>query len=266
MSIEVSEWVSAPAKAPRSIFAIGDVHGMADLLDELHQALADIANKDGLDNPLLVHLGDYIDRGPDSLRVLDIASAGAGEMFEHRHLMGNHEQMLLTGLYGPESLREEAFATWLLNGGIVIVTESGAEVSPDPAEFSNTILSVLGEERVAFLRGLESHVRCGDYLFVHAGIPPEMPLAETFGPGWDRLPKGNGDEYYSPLWIRYGFLDHDGPLPDNVIAVHGHTIRRKPEIREHRIGIDTGAYRGGCLTAAEFRDDQMRFIHARADE
>lgn len=263
MAVSISEWLPAPARAPRPAFAIGDVHGQADLLSELHAAIADIARTDELQDPMLVHLGDYIDRGPSSIEALSIVARGIDDpAFEQRDLMGNHEQFLLALLNGPERERIGIALLWLRNGGKAVLAEAGlSDYGPGDADLlRDALLERLAGPQLDLLNRLESHARCGRYLFVHAGIPPRQPLDVTFADGWDRIPVSDSDAWKSPLWIRNGFLDCIDQLPDGVIVVHGHTISKYPDPRFNRIGIDTGAYRSRTLTAIELRDDTMRFI------
>lgn len=220
------------------VYAVGDVHGRDDLLAELHdRILADSAGR-AASRRVLVHLGDYVDRGPASRQVVErLAAEGlAAEAlpgFEIVSLKGNHEALLLDFLDG----REPA-GGWLANGGGATLFSYGVP-PPDPWDEED-----VDRTRAALAARLPAHHRSffsclptihqeGDYLFVHAGIRPWAPL--------DRQAEAD------LLWIREPFLEWSKPF--GVIIVHGHTIARAPDVRTNRIGIDTGAYASGVLTA-----------------
>ncbi len=269
MSIEITNWQPAPAETNRPIFAVGDIHGCADALAALHKTIVHIATEDRLEAPVLVHLGDFIDRGPNSLRVLDLVAAGPqGYAFEQHDLMANHEQLLMLVLErgSASDLGGHAF-NWLRNGGDAVLSEAGLGHLDftDAEEIRSGMRHVLAGSRMALLQRLESHARVGRYLFVHAGISPHLPLDTTFGPGWDVLPETDRDEDRSPLWTRAPFLGWTASFPEDVIVIHGHTITPagRPEVRPNRIGIDTGAYKGRPLTAVQLLNDKMRFIQVR---
>lgn len=219
------------------IYAIGDVHGCADRLAALHAEIARDARDDPAEAVVLVHLGDYVDRGADSAGVLDqlLAPApvpGAAMVT----LLGNHEAMMLAACdrWAPP----DAMTYWLENGGAATLASYGT--SAEDPEFRAAIP----------LAHLELLHRCprlwavGDYLFVHAGIRPEVPL--------DR------QDPFDLIWIREPFLSFDGDLPQ--IVVHGHTPAPAPVIRSHRIGIDTGACFGGMLTCLVLEGQRLRFL------
>lgn len=225
------------------IYAIGDVHGRADLLARLHDTIrVHHAAHHPARSASLVHLGDYIDRGSDSRGAIDRAMAGLPE-FGNTCLMGNHEAMMLDCLGGGD---KSDWALWLRNGGEA--TMRSFDVAPghgdaDPARLA----AALGPERSAWLRGLRLSHLSGRYLFVHAGIRPGVPLGRQDG--------------HDLLWIRYEFLDSDAD--HGVVVVHGHTPVDAPELRPNRIGIDTGAVFSGVLTAAVLNPDGVEtFLHA----
>ena len=216
------------------IYAIGDVHGRLDLL---HDILAQIEADDvarGRAETHLVMLGDLIDRGPDSAGVVELFRATPPPFLSEVHLvMGNHEEMLLRLIDEPSP---EALTHFLRYGGYQTLESYGTpermlelpELYPIEA-----LLAFVPPEDSGFLRTFAESVQLGDYLFVHAGIRPDVPLAEQVG---------------SDLrWIRAPFLTSDAD--HGVTIVHGHTISSKPEMRANRIGIDTGAYASGILTA-----------------
>lgn len=236
---------AAPGRLPdgQRIYAVGDVHGLSERLADLHGRIAaDLAARP-VAAPLLIHVGDYVDRGPDSAGVIARLRAGPIPGLPTINLMGNHEAMMLAALApGPSS----AALHWLDNGGDKALQAWG--LSPNAAAV--TWRSRLPDGVEAFLRGLPLRHQQGPYVFVHAGLRPGVPLAE-------QTPQ-------DMLWIRAQFLNHDGDLglPDapGVVVVHGHTPMPAPEIRPYRISIDTGAVIGGPLTCLVLERDRLRFL------
>ena len=179
-------------------------------------------------NSVLVHLGDYVDRGLDSAQVVDWLSGGAPVPVERIvNLMGNHEDMMLQALPGTD---KEANSTWLANGGADSLLSWEISRKVPPTEWA----SLIPAEHQTFLRDLDISFRYGGYMFVHAGIRPGVPLDKQ--------------EKQDMLWIREPFLSWKHSL--DAVVVHGHTPRHEPEVRLNRIGIDTGAVMGGVLTCA----------------
>jgi serine/threonine protein phosphatase 1 len=214
------------------IYAIGDIHGRRDLLDQLLFRIEADERARGAARSELIFLGDLIDRGPDSAgvvqRALEIAQSRPA-----RFLMGNHEEVFLKALGG--SL--EALRFFVKIGGRATILSYGFEQAEyDSLEYDELLEALIERvppEHVAFMRGFENQIAVGDYLFVHAGIRPRVPLDEQTG----------GDL----RWIRSEFLDYRGA--HGPIVVHGHTICDEVEERPNRIGIDTGAFASGRLTA-----------------
>ncbi len=212
------------------IYAIGDVHGRDDLLGQLHARILEYhRSRYAGETGLVLHVGDYIDRGPDSAKVIDRLMKGV-EGFDVICLLGNHEAMLL------ECLRPfNAFAwdMWLPNGGVE--TLASLAVSFEPGCFDSAVLRhALGKERIAWLEALPLYHVAGPYLFVHAGITPGLPLEDQ--------------DPADLLWIRRPFLDSDAD--HGFVVVHGHTPGNDPVVRRNRICVDTGAVFSGRLTAA----------------
>jgi diadenosine tetraphosphatase ApaH/serine/threonine PP2A family protein phosphatase len=232
----------APASLPlgRRVYAVGDVHGCAMQLAALHEAIAaDLAARPVL-APLIVHLGDYLDRGPDSEAVLARLTAGLPLVgAEVVNLCGNHEAMALAALGGDNG---ESAALWLVNGAAPTLASWGI----DPCSPSASWAALVPAEHLRFLRDLALTHREGGYVFVHAGLRPGVPLA--------------AQDPADFLWIREPFLSFAGDL--GVVAVHGHTPTREPVVRANRIGIDTGAVYGGPLTAAVLEEDLLGFLQA----
>ena len=229
----------------RRVYAVGDVHGCADRLFDLHGLIARHLAEHPCPKPLLIHLGDFVDRGTDSARVIARLTLGSPlRGVPMVNLMGNHEWMMLRAL----ALNDAQDARdWLSNGGDASLESWGVRPSTPrqewPAQFPL--------EHLAFVRDLQSYHALDGYLFVHAGVRPEVPLSEQ--------------SRHDLLWIRHGFLDWDGPLlPESpaLVVVHGHTPAAAPELRANRIGVDTGAVRGGKLTCAVLEGDQVGFLQA----
>ena len=234
------DFVSAPATLPpgQRVYAIGDVHGCLDRLASLHEQIAeDMANRP-VDNSVLVHLGDYVDRGLDSAQVVDWLNAGAPVPVDRIiNLMGNHEDLMLRALPGTD---REANSTWLTNGGADSLLSWDISRKVPPVEWASRI----PREHQSFLAGLETSARFGGYVFVHAGIRPGLPLDKQ--------------EKQDMLWIREPFLSWK--QPHEAVVVHGHTPRHEPTVRNNRIGIDTGAVMGGVLTCVVLEGDRLGFF------
>ncbi|MDN3568562.1 metallophosphoesterase family protein [Paeniroseomonas aquatica] len=229
----------APGALPPGwrIYAIGDVHGCADRLAALHALIAEDAARWPAARTSLVHLGDYVDRGPDSAGVLAaLLGPPPLEGAECVNLLGNHEVMLLDAC-DPQA-HPGALPFWLENGGAETLASYGADPA-DPA----AVAAVL-PEHLDMLRHCPLSYEAGDYLFVHAGVRPGIPT--------DR------QDPFDLLWIREPFLSFEGDLPQ--VVVHGHTPTEIPGVRPHRIGIDTGACFGGALTCLVLEGQRLRFL------
>jgi serine/threonine protein phosphatase 1 len=234
----------APARLPEGIrvYAVGDVHGCTDRLRALHRDIA----RDLVTRPVaaaqVVHLGDYIDRGPDSAGVIEtllqpFPHAGGGPVPLVVNLLGNHEEMLLTALADAAAVPH-----WLANGGDAALDSWGVPEPPPGGDWA----AFLPPRHLAFLRGLKLTHAAGGYLFVHAGLRPGTRLARQ--------------SRFDLLWIREPFLSFDGAFP--AVVVHGHTVQSEPVIRHNRIGIDTGACMGGRLTCVVLEGDRLGFLHS----
>jgi serine/threonine protein phosphatase 1 len=234
-------FVLSPGRLPagRVVYAIGDIHGCLGELRRLHAAIADDYQRRKPASALLVHLGDYIDFGPDSAGVIELLATGsliAG--LPTVNLMGDHERTALDALSGDGA----AATDWLHTGGEAALASWGIPADIPRGEW----LRRIPPRHLAFLRSLAVDHRDGDYLFVHAGIRPGVPLA------------GQADD--DKLGIRQSFLASEQDF--GVIVVHGHSAAPVPTIRPNRIGIDTGAGNGGRLTCAVFEDNAVAFISA----
>jgi serine/threonine protein phosphatase 1 len=234
--------------APRTpdgvrIYAVGDVHGRADLLVPLLAGIdADIATYPA-HRTIEIFLGDYIDRGPQSREVLDILVSRS----RNHHMVclkGNHET------YVPDFLRNPAaLSQWRHFGGLETLVSYGVIPSINVSEDEQRELAVafnhaLPDSHRRFLAGLRTSFTCGDYFFAHAGVRPRIPLSEQH----------EGDL----LWIREDFLLYEEGF--GKIVIHGHTPVAEPDIRPNRINIDTGAYATGRLTCLMLDGEDMMFI------
>jgi serine/threonine protein phosphatase 1 len=217
----------------RRVYAVGDIHGRADLLDELIALIeADELNR-GPAETTLIFLGDIVDRGPASAAVIDRLRRLAVERSDVRFLLGNHEEIFLGALDGePKALR-----LFCRIGGRETVLSYGMEAAEyerlDYEELVQRLEILVPDEHRDFLGGFEDMILIGDYAFVHAGVRPDTPLELQ--------------RTADLRWIRDPFLDHRSTLEKTI--VHGHTMTDEIERRSHRIGIDTGAYASGRLTA-----------------
>ena len=230
-------------------YAIGDIHGRADLLSSMFDALERRAEQDTRPGgtPIVIFLGDYVDRGRDSARVLDLLLEARPNGFERRYLRGNHEQAMQAFLADPVANRG-----WVRHGGAETLAAYG--VAPPsltaPAEEAEWIAAAealkaaLPANHLAFLDKLERHVALGGYLFVHAGVDPGKSLDD----------QTDQDLY----WSRARFLESKKRFSHRI--VHGHTPVERPFIDARRIGVDTGAYASGVLTAVRLEGEQAEFV------
>lgn len=233
--------------AGQRVYAIGDIHGRLDLLEALAHAIElDAATAPAQSMVLL--LGDLIDRGKDSAGVIDYVLAWQ-ERRPVRVLMGNHEEVFLAAFTDTEYLRR-----LLPYGARETLISYGIDAhitGPDALQrMQAAMASRIPSRHREFMAALELSAVIGDYLFVHAGIEPGIPVADQSA--------------QAMRWIRDPFLMHEGLF--EKVVVHGHTIRTEVEERPNRIGIDTGAYCYGLLTALVLEGGERRFIQAREQE
>jgi serine/threonine protein phosphatase 1 len=227
------------------VYAVGDIHGRLDLLVKLQEAILADAEKSEAGRRVLIYVGDYVDRGPDSRGVIDRLIEAPLEGFETVHLLGNHEYYMMRFLEDAAIMR-----TWLMNGGDETLRSFGLDPFDPAAEgdrgrwLQRAFRDTLTSAELTFLMNLQwQHVE-GDYLFVHAGIRPGVGLEEQ-----DRQ---------DLIWIRDPFLSSRDDF--GKVVVHGHTPEDAPVCRANRIGIDTGAVYGGRLTALVLEADSQSFI------
>ena len=231
-------------------YAIGDIHGRLDLLDRLLAKIEDDFRSRRTRRILLVFVGDLIDRGPSSAQVIERLRTYRREGVRTLFLLGNHEEVLLRILRGDSDL----IAKWCSFGGAECLESYGVSRADMAGREGEEALAVIRKaiprKHVEFLESFADSCRFGDYLFVHAGIRPGVGVEEQ--------------RQTDLRWIREPFLldetDH------GFVVVHGHTISPEIQHRPNRIGIDTGAYRTGVLTALAIEGTQSWHLDTRSAE
>ena len=223
---------------------IGDIHGRLDLFDALIEAIEADDAAQAPAQTTVVLLGDLIDRGPESSGVIERAQAW-GKTRKLRYIAGNHEEMFLESFEDREMLRH-----FVKHGGRETILSYGIKRKHynelTIKELQGQLADLVPLHHREFLAGFEDMVIAGDYVFVHAGLNPKRALE---------------DQKQSDLrWIRERFLKHTEPF--SHVVVHGHTIFEDIERTDHRIGIDTGAFRTGRLTALVLEGETRRTLQA----
>lgn len=240
------------AAAPEGtrLIAVGDIHGQLALLHELMARLEAECSAAPVTETHLIFLGDYIDRGPSSAETVDWLAGLALDWATPHFLRGNHEQCFLAILNGTAP--EDMAAAWLDYGGRETLYSYGLGsrtlYSNDLEDIYQAMRQAVPEHHRRFLEATRPSLRFGDYLFAHAGVRPGVPVAAQ-----------TEDDL---LWIREPFLSSSEDF--GAVVVHGHTITLAPQNRRNRIGIDTGAYRHGVLTAVVLEGCERRFVTAQA--
>lgn len=236
-----------PAALPpgRRVYAVGDIHGRYDLLLEME----DLIQRDLQDHPPagfvdLVHLGDFIDRGPGSREVIEHLLRQPLPGLTTHWLLGNHDAWFRTLL-----VEAGHDAEWWRHGGRETAASYGLQIDlpppgPEREEWRGRLRRRVPASHRRFLNELRLSWSLGDYFFCHAGVRPGVALEEQ--------------DQSDLIWIRQGFLDYEGDL--GAVIVHGHTIVDRPVVKANRIGIDTGAIRSGRLTALVLEGDTQRFL------
>ncbi len=224
---------------------VGDIHGRLDLFAPLVEAIdADDAAAPTQGETTVILLGDLIDRGPESAQVVDLARQWQ-QRRRVRILAGNHEEMFLESFNDRSVLRQ-----FVRHGGRETILSYGIDEDiynqTSLEELQDLIHQVVPKADREFLSSFEEYVELGDYLFVHAGIAPEVPLSDQ--------------QRHDMIWIRDSFLRY--PHAHSHVVVHGHTIFDDVDEQHNRIGIDTGAFRTGKLTALVLEGTERRVIQA----
>ncbi len=228
------------------LYAIGDIHGRDDLLADLLARIEADSCERGPAKRIIVFLGDVIDRGPASAAVVERLRTYDPADTRIVFLAGNHEEVLLRILDGEKGLVPD----WLRFGGAECIRSYGVDpgrlrrMSPEHA--IDAIRSAIPSSHAAFLRSFDDTFKAGDYLFVHAGIRPGIPLAEQ--------------SRTDLRWIREPVLTDR--TEHGFVVVHGHTIREEVDECGNRIGIDTGAYRYNVLTALGLEGADRWYLQA----
>ncbi|MEP5701092.1 MAG: metallophosphoesterase [Sneathiella sp.] len=235
------------------VIAIGDIHGQIDRLRAVMEDVDHYRQKNPVQEEHIVFLGDFTDRGPASADVIEylLSRKKNAKLSDHTEifLKGNHEQLLLDALSG----KTEKSDLWWRNGGRETVHHyadyCGFDLSGDIiAHHLEKLRENFPDSHLKFFDRLETQYRVGPLVFVHAGIRMDKPLKDQ--------------QEEDLIWIRGTFLNWKGP-PKKYLIVHGHTITSnfRPEIKKHRIGLDTGSYRlKGQITAGLFEGNKVRFI------
>ena len=227
------------------VYAIGDIHGRFDLLQLMHGLIENDAGDFSGPRKVVVYIGDYVDRGLQSKEVIELLIQTPLEGFEPVYLKGNHEQALLDFLDGTMLSLD-----WMAYGGDATLYSYGVGLEgprtrpENHVELLEKFHANLPDHHGGFYRNLTLSHAEGDYLFVHAGVRPGVPLGEQ--------------TETDILWIRGEFLDSDEDF--GKVAVHGHSITPEPDIRPNRIGIDTGAFATGRLSCLVLEGEDRRFL------
>ncbi|RMF35431.1 MAG: serine/threonine protein phosphatase, partial [Alphaproteobacteria bacterium] len=224
----------------RRIYAIGDIHGCLAEMQAMHARIAADLAAAPHRAPLIVHVGDYVDRGPDSRGVIEALLNPALPDIETVSLLGNHDDLMLKFLDDPHG--QWCRFHWLEDnlGGRATLASYGV-TGHDPVRMAEEARAAVPAAHLDFLRARPRLHRVGSYVFVHAGIRPGVPLDEQ--------------DPEDLIWIRREFLD--SRADHGAIVVHGHTPAREIELRPNRIGIDTGLVYGRHLTCLVLEDDRL---------
>ena len=227
------------------VYAVGDIHGRADLFGDIISAIEADDGARGASQTTVILLGDLVDRGPDSRGVIDAARDWSRRRAV-RILLGNHEEMLLKSLEDEGALRQ-----FTRMGGRETILSYGitrdAYLEMTFGELRAAMAACIPSEDLDFMRAFEDMIVIGDYVFVHAGIRPSVDL-DSQSPADLR-------------WIREPFLSHVSH--GGTCVVHGHTVTDAPDVRPWRVGIDTGAYASGLLTAVGLEGAERWFLEAQ---
>ena len=223
----------------KRLYAVGDVHGCLDELKKLIYLIEEDNKKRSQKSTTIVLLGDLIDRGPDSAGVIDYWMNYSNKNVQSLHLIGNHEEMMINVLEGDVHLLED----WLKYGGNSCLKSYGMSpetlLNRDPDSALITLKKRIPLSHINFLKNGYDRLDFGDYILVHAGVDPRQPIDDQ-----------TAEQFH---WIREPFLSWSKPV--DIRVVHGHTITQDVELKDHRIGVDTGAYLSGKLSCVRLEDD-----------
>jgi len=250
---KVVEDIKARAPQGTRIYAIGDIHGHAKLLNKMHEAIIEDAKHSNAQRKLIIYVGDYIDRGVESKEVIEtlINNPMSKEGFEIICLMGNHEDAMINFMNSPIDME-----IWLLWGGDATIRSYGQHLRDAQGhrikldELGRLFNKLVPSSHKEFLRNLKLSHSEGDYLFVHAGLRPGVPI--------DKQSRED------MLTIREPFTASKKRFDQTV--VFGHSIFEDPFHKNGRIAIDTGAYASGKLTCVVLESDEVKFISVNTGE
>ena len=234
-------WQAAPARLDDGVrvYAIGDVHGMADRLATLHRQVAEDLAARPVPRAVVVHLGDFVDKAGDPEAALDLVARFTLPGADVVSLLGNHEAMMRDALAGDRAAVDD----WLWCGGRATLASYGLSSEAGAAAWA---VAIPAAHRALLRDSLALSHREGPYFFAHAGIRPGVAL--------------EAQSAEDLLTIRGSFLHSEVAHPG--VVVHGHTARLAPEVRHNRINLDTGAFCGGKLTCGVLEGDQIGFLTA----
>ena len=231
------------------LYAIGDVHGRHDLLAAMHRRIESELEEAPSSDWRIIHLGDYVDRGPDSRSVIEFLIEAKRRDPRNLTLAGNHDLGMLDFLDRPNP-----DGLFMRFGGIETAASYGVKLSADGGWFAKAdealshghaaLVEAVPQSHVDFLRSLPFSVTFGDFFFCHAGIRPDVALERQ-----------NPQDL---IWIRDVFHDHSGLYPK--VIVHGHTPVPEVEVKANRVNVDTLAWHSGTLSALAVNDDDKRII------
>ena len=228
-------------------YVVGDLHGRLDLLEQLLDKIQDDLERRPARKVLLIFVGDLIDRGPKSAQVVERLRTYQHPRIQTVFLLGNHEEVLLRILAGEADL----IAKWRSFGGTECLKSYGVDAAKlsglDDEEALAVVRKAIPKKHIEFLESFDDSCRFGDYLVVHAGIRPGVEFDQQ--------------RQADLRWIREPFLFDE--TDHGFVVVHGHTIRPEVEVRPNRIGIDTGAYRSGVLTALAIEGSETWLLDTR---
>jgi serine/threonine protein phosphatase 1 len=236
-----SRSVNASAPPDTRIYAVGDIHGRADLLSEITARIDDDIRRRPIAHAVEVYLGDYIDRGPHSRTVIDLLAV---RLVANRAvcLRGNHEAVMEGFIQDPAILQY-----WQPLGGMQTLASYGVELhggTETAVDLHRRFLDAFPRAHELFMQCLRNQFACGDFLFAHAGIRPGLPIEQQ--------------DVNDLIWIRNEFLD--STRDHERFIVHGHTPVPHPDIRHNRINIDTCAWRTGTLTCIAIEGSTILFL------
>ncbi len=255
MHFYTSAWKTVAAFSPRPVFAIGDVHGRWDLLQALHRHLEKTLLPAVVGHAMVVHLGDLIDRGPQSIQALQGALQFSPPGVEAHVLPGNHEQMMVYALWsgrdGQGTMSAKRY--WCQFGGEQVLADVERHVEGELTwdkvrSYLTPCLQRLWHAPTA--------VSCGDWILVHAGVPEGWDPDAVLSYDWKPWPE---DLQEHPLWVGGDFLKRNAPYPRHQMVLHGHIAGSAPVVRSWRVCVDTHAYASGMLTMAELSGHKVRF-------